>query len=96
MSNRVAPYNDEAFMAKVNTWWRHSFPDNKTDVMHVMELYKSFMEYAKIEPYSPEWIDANQFAKCLVAARIADVAGWWSKLPTWEPKEYEIKRARAY
>ena len=84
-------------MQTVISWWNEIHPDNKTPMhTHIVELHQSWARYAGINPFSPKWIDANQFAKCLVAAQIADVGGWWARLDNWVPKDYEIRRAKVY
>lgn len=89
-------------MSKINDWWDATYPDNHARTVaapqhtHVIDLYLSWENYYQEPPYSERWIDANQFAKCLVKARITDVGGWWARLPNWEPKEYEIRRAKVY
>lgn len=101
MTNKLAPYNNPETMAKIKDWWKESFPDNTAgsfdSAMHIIELYQSFEGYTKMNVYSADWIDANQFAKCLVAAKITDIGnGTWKMLEKWVPKEYEIRRAKVY
>lgn len=101
MTNKLAPYKSPATMSSLREWWEATYPDNKAgsfdNPLHLIELYQSFEKYSKITPYSADWIDANQFAKCLVAAQISDIGnGTWMMLENWTPKDYEIRRAKVY
>lgn len=101
MTNKLAPYNNPDTMGKIRGWWDTIYPENKAgsfdSPLSLIELYQSFEQYSDMDIYSVDWIDANQFAKCLVAAKIADIGnGTWKMLENWVPKEYEIRRAKVY
>lgn len=101
MTNKRAPYNDPDTMATISDWWRVTYPENKAGnydaPMHIIELYQSYENYTGMNRYSQGWMDVNQFAKCLVAAQIADLGnGTWQILENWTPKEYEIRKAKVY
>jgi hypothetical protein len=100
MTNKLAPYRNEAIMHSIRKWWVDTYPNNRAEAelpLHAIELYKSYSKWrGGLEPFMDDYMDVNQFAKCLVAAKIADIGGIWSMLHNWEPKEYEIRRAKVY
>lgn len=102
MTNRQAPYKNPIITTKINEWWGTiSQPQNQVghwrSPVGIIDLYDSWQAHSNISPYSPDWLSPNQFAKCLVAARIADLGnGTWRQLEGWEPKAYEVARARVY
>lgn len=101
MTNKLAPYKNPAVMAEINAWWTATYPNNTTLTtevrgVHAIDLYRSFVRYTYADPAAPDRIDANQFIKCLTAYRVADAGGYWVQLPSWEPKEYEIRQAKVY
>lgn len=97
MTNRVAPYKRAETMKTLRAWWHNRYPDGSPRETHIIQLYQSYEDFARVDRYSAEYIDANQFAKCLVVLRVADIGnGTWRLLDEWEPKPYEITRAKVY
>jgi len=100
MTNKLAPYKNPQIMARVEEWWADAYPTNTTysagEFIDVIDLYKQYLSYVEHDATTDAWLDPNQFAKCLIAAKICDIGGYFEKLPNWEPKEYELRRARAY
>lgn len=95
MSNKQAPYKDQKRMRSIRDWWTITYPDNRAQAT-MIELYFSYQQYAGLDVSHVSFIDPNQFAKCLVAAKIADTGGRYAMIDIWEPKAYEIARAKAY
>jgi hypothetical protein len=86
-------------MKQINEWWEEMSANNLTGSidkpLHIASLYWSWDRYYDRTVVDPDWIDQNQFAKCLVKAHICDIGnGMWRLLPLWQPKAYEIARAR--
>lgn len=99
MTNQQAPYNNTETMISINRWYKAAYPKHTTPKQtHIIELYESYqVNQPTNKPTSDKYLTPNQFAKCLVAARIADLGnGTWTILPNWEPKAYEIARAKVY
>lgn len=100
MSNKQAPYKNEETMNSITSWWNKLYPENKAgwpDPLHIIQLYEQYQHCVGMSPLKPGYLDANQFAKCLVAARITDLGnGSWTMLEHWVPKPYEIARAKVY
>jgi len=109
MSNKPAPYKNQDIMATLNDWWANTYPNGTpapystpdTRPIHIIELYNSYMSYVSTNPsttpldHSSTYISPNQFAKMLVAGKIADIGnGWWQRLPEWEPLPYQVARAK--
>lgn len=99
MTNRLAPYKNPEVMDNIKAWWNATYPDNRAEgdqPVHILELYASYCDYSGLDLFDPLRPDANQFAKCLVAASIIDVGGWWKMAEDWVPKDWEVKRAKVY
>lgn len=95
MTNRPAPYRNPEIIEMIVNWWEDCYPNNRAESVDVNDLYVSYVTHTEMEVLSSYFIDRNQFAKCLVAAKIANYDNRWAKLPTWNPKEYELRRAKA-
>lgn len=102
MTNKPAPYNNPATLQYVLDWWTTAHPTDtasptsQPEVSPAMALFLDFDAYTGQLVWSPNYLAPNQFAKCLVALHITDIGnGTYALLPTWEPKPYEIARAKA-
>lgn len=82
-------------MRIIHEWWVATFPDNRAETT-LIELFLSYQKYAELDILKGNFITPNQFVKCLVAAKIADAGGRFAMLENWEPKPYEIARAKVY
>jgi len=102
MSNRQAPYKNPATLQMLQDWWDKAYPEGKavptqhTDTNPLYNLYLDFDLATGQLIWSPNYLTASQFAKCLVALKIANVDGVFHVLEGWEPKAYEIARAKVY
>lgn len=90
MANKPAPYKQTPIIEGIVEWFTPPAPGTSA-----LDLYQSY--YRHLGDPVLKTIDPNQFAKCLVVARITTLGGGvWVRLPDWEPKEHEITRARIY
>lgn len=98
MANKLAPYKDERILGVIKAWWDDV--DGRCNPMArqpqtVMSLYRAFLEATGTKPWDDGFVDRDQFAKCLVALRIANTGPYWQHLPEWIPKTYELTKAKA-
>lgn len=102
MSNKPAPYNQPDVLKVIQKWWDKSYPTGQaippkqTGAGAIYNLYLEYTNTTGQQVWEPSYLTANQFAKCLVALQICEVDGVFRVLPHWEPKEYEIRRAKVY
>jgi len=106
MANKLAPYKDEAIIKAINKWWRETYPfneahvDNHRDfstfeelkVLTISDLYQSYYIWCEPIKNANFRLTKDQFAKCLMAARIIDIGGRWRQATDWEPTEGQIRR----
>lgn len=95
MTNKIAPYNNPELMDFFNKWWDSHSDSFRGKQCTMLDLFLGYQHYIEV---SLEYLlTPNQFAKCLTKAKIADIGGGnWMRLDNWQPKEYEITRAKVY
>ena len=101
MANKQAAWLDETIIEAVDTWWHKQFPLNEANYINanrtvtVEDLYHSYYDWATQWERRAYRVNLDQFAKCLMAARIMDIGGIWRQAAEWNPTADQIRRVTA-
>jgi hypothetical protein len=97
MSNTQAPYKNPATLQMLQDWWDTQTNISPIPTASLQTIYDLYLAYDLASGqliWSPNYLTASQFAKCITALSIANVDGTFVQLPDWQPKAYEIARAK--
>lgn len=104
MANRVAAWQNPSIVGAVDSWWKDQFPYNEANAttvaaykavptVTIMDLYDLYYSWADNWRYRSFRLNFDQFAKCLMAARVMDIGGGiWRQAVDWEPTADQIRR----
>lgn len=98
MSNSVAVYRDPVILALVSKWFEDTYGVSASSgdgYLMIVDLYQSFSEYTIGRQFAYQRLNIDQFAKCLVACKIIDIGGRFRVVPTYQPSNSAITRAKA-
>lgn len=108
MGNKLAAWKESALIEAVDKWWHETYPFNEANadnhptgqrayprhipVLKLGDLYQSYYMRTVAPNMAAFRLSQEEFAKCLMAAKIMDIGGKWRQATEWEPTEDQIRR----